>query len=345
MKKSLLLTILVLLVAVPLLAGSAKNAVKPVATIGSVTVSEEELEKAVGTKLTRLMSDVYTVRRGVLDELISTKLLESEAAQRGVTVDELLVTEVAEKIAQPDPAEIERLYEGVYERYGGMTKEQAIADIMNTTRERRMQTRKAEFVRELRQAAGVRVNLQPPRVEVTAEGPSRGGATAPVTIVEFSDFECQFCGRAVETLKKVEEKYGNDVRIVFRDYPLAMHRTAKRAAEAGHCANDQGKFWEMHDKLFAKGGPSSEGEIFRYAVQVGLDQEVFRTCMTSGKFREAWKPAMDEASRLGVQSTPTFFINGRLLVGAASYEMFSRVIDEELDLARSQRKETKVAAP
>lgn len=343
MKKSVWLMV-VLLVAVPLFAGSAKNAVKPVATIGNVTVSESELEQAVGTRLTRLMTDVYNVRRGALEELISTKLLESEAARRQITVDELLEIEVAGKITPPDTAEIERVFEGISHRFPGMSREEALADIANSTRDRRMQTRKAEFVRELRDAAGVRVNLQPPRVAVKAEGPSRGNPDAPVTIIEFSDFECQFCGRAVETLKKIEDKYGNDVRIVFRDYPLPMHRTAKRAAEGAHCANEQGKFWEMHDKLFTKGGAISDSDIFRYAAQIGLDHDRFNACMTSGRFREVWKPSMEEGSRLGVQSTPTFFVNGRLIVGAANLEMFSRVIDEELASVRAAaRPDTKVA--
>jgi len=224
-----------------------------------------------------------------------------------------------------------------------MTKDQVLAEIAESMRRSRVMSRKAEFVRELRNAAGVKVNLQPPRVAVNAEGPSRGGADAPVTIIEFSDFECPFCGRAVETLQRVEKTYGDKVRVVFRDYPLAMHRTAKRAAEASHCANEQGKFWEMHDKLFSKGGPIMDADISRYATQIALDRPAFDACLSSGKFKEAWKPSMDEGQRVGVQSTPTFFINGRLIVGAANYEQFARVIDEELANAQSQRPETKVA--
>ena len=348
MKKSLL-TVLVLLVAVPLFAGSAKNAaVKSApAVIGSVTISEEELDRAVGAKLTRLMTDVYNVRRGVLEDLIGTKLLEVEAARRKITVDELVKIEVEDKVTVPETSEIEKVFEGVASRFPGMTKEQALAEIARTSRETRMRNRKAEFIRELRAASGVQVNLQPPRVQVKAEGPSRGNPNAPVTIVEFSDFECQFCGRAVETLKKVEDKYGDQVRIVFRDYPLPMHRTAKRAAEAAHCANEQQKFWDMHDKLFSKTGPISEGDLFRYAGQIGLDHDRFSICMGEGKYAQAWKPSMDEGAAVGVQSTPTFFINGRLIVGAASLEMFSRVIDEELasvKTASQQRPEAKVVA-
>jgi protein-disulfide isomerase len=314
-----------------------------VATIGSVAVTEQELDQAIGAKLTRILTDQYNLRRAVLDDLIATKLLEAEAAKRHVTVDELLKSEVDAKIVQPNVAELEPMYEGVAERYPGMTKEQALTEIAESMRRSRVMSRKVEFVKELRNAAGVKVNLQPPRVAVNAEGPSRGGADAPVTIIEFSDFECPFCGRAVETLQRVEKTYGDKVRVVFRDYPLAMHRTAKRAAEASHCANEQGKFWEMHDKLFSKGGPITDADLTRYAVQIALDRPAFDACLSSGKFKEAWKPSMDEGQRVGVQSTPTFFINGRLIVGAANYEQFARVIDEELANTQSQRPETKVA--
>ncbi|HKA00890.1 MAG TPA: DsbA family protein, partial [Candidatus Solibacter sp.] len=200
-----------------------------------------------------------------------------------------------------------------------------------------------ELTDDLRKAAGVRIYLQPPRAEVKAEGPSIGNPNAPVTIVEFSDFECPFCGRAVETVHKIQTAYGDKVRIVFRDFPLVMHRTAKRAAEASHCAEEQGKFWEMHDKLFSKGGPITDADLYRFAQQIKLDHDAFDTCLQSGKFRESWKPSQDEGMRVGVQSTPTFFINGRLIVGAASFELFSKVIDDELAYA-SQQPKTKVAS-
>ena len=318
---------LALLIAVPLFAGSAP---KPVATIGTTPVTQDDLDRAIGAKLTRILTDEYNVRRNVLDDLISTKLLEAEAARRHVAVDELLKQEVEAKIVLPNAAEIEPVYDGVAERYVGMTKEQVLADIADGMRRTRLLNRKAEFVHELRVAAGVKIFLQPPRVQVKAEGPSRGGADAPVTIVEFSDFECPFCGRAVETIKRVEKTYGDKVRLVFRDFPLAIHHSAKRAAEGSHCAEEQGKFWEMHDKLFSKGGPITDGDLYRFAQQIKLDHDQFDACLQSGKFKDAWKPSQDEGTRVGVQSTPTFFINGRLIVGAANFDVFSRVIDEEL---------------
>ena len=338
--RRILSTMLMLLSAGALFAGETA---KPAATIGSTAVSQDELEKAVGTKLLRLRTEEYNIRRGVLEELIAAKLIDAEAARRHVTAEELLKSEVDARIAVPTASEIEPIYDGVADRYPGMTKEQAMTDIAEAMRRKRMTVRRAEFVKELRAAAGVRVNLQPPRVEVEAAGPSRGGANAPVTIVEFSDFECPFCGRAVETLQQIEKTYGDRVRIVFRDYPLVMHRTAKRAAEAAHCADEQGKFWAMHDRLFSKGGPITDADIARFAHEAKLDQKAFDDCLASGKFKEAWKPSLDDGTRIGVMSTPTFFINGRMIVGAPPLEFFARIIDEELAAPAPQRPANAVA--
>jgi protein-disulfide isomerase len=225
-----------------------------------------------------------------------------------------------------------------------MSKDQVLAEIADGMRRQRLATRRAQYIKELRAAAGVKVNLVPPRVAVKAEGPARGSANAPVTIVEFSDFECPFCGHAVETLQQIEKKYGDNVRVVFRDYPLAMHRTAKRAAEASHCADDQGKFWEMHDRLFSKGGPINDGDIFKFATQAGVDRNKFDQCLTSGKDKDAWKPSQDEGNRVGVTSTPSFFINGRMIVGALGYDAFSKIIDEELANAPQPRSAASVAS-
>jgi len=338
--RNLLSLTIALLIVLPMVAGTSAQ---PVATIGSTPISQDELDRAVGTKLTRILTDEYNVKRAVLDDLIAQKLIDNEAAKRHLATEQLLKLEVDGKIIVPNISEIEPVYEGVSERYPGMTKEQALNEIAESMRRSRIAARYTEFVRELKRAAGVQVYMQPPRADVKAEGPSTGNAKAPVTIVEFSDFECPFCGHAVETLKKVESTYGDKVRVVFRDFPLAMHRTAKRAAEASHCAEDQGKFWEMHDKLFSKGGPIQDSDIYRYAQQIKLDHDQFDQCLQSGKYKEAWKPSQEEGQRIGVMSTPTFFINGRLIVGAGNYDAFARVIDEELANA-PQQPQAKVAS-
>ena len=309
----------------------ARAADPPPATIGNAPITQEELERAVGSRLMRIRTEEYNTKRAVLDELIAERLLAAEAARRKITADELLQAEVEKKIAEPDPAELETVYAGISDRFPGMTREEALAQMAAGMRRQRITARRTEFVDQLRAAAKVRVNLEPPRATVSTEGPSRGKETAPVTIVEFSDFECSFCSRVTATLKQLESKYGDKIRLVYRDYPLASHRTAKRAAEVARCAHDQGKFWEVHDLFLAKGGaPITDADIGRAVTQAALDKTQFDACVASGKYKEVWRASQEEGFRAGVNSTPSFFVNGRLIVGAAAYETFAKVIDEEL---------------
>jgi len=204
-------------------------------------------------------------------------------------------------------------------------------------RQQRVNTRRAEFVAGLRKATGVKLMLEPPRVNVEAGGaPGRGPEAAPVTIVEFADFQCAYCGKALDALRKVEERYSGKVRLVFRDFPLTeIHPNAAKAAEAGACANDQGKFWPMHDRLFADPTKLAVADLKQNAAELGLDAAAFAACLDSGKHAGDWKKSLEEGQRHGLTGTPAFFINGRLLIGAVPYESLSLVIDEELDRAGS----------
>jgi protein-disulfide isomerase len=159
---------------------------------------------------------------------------------------------------------------------------------------------------------------------------------APVTIVEFSDFHCPFCKRVLPTLDAITQRYGDRVRLVFRDYPLEqLHPGASKAHVAARCANDQGKFWAFHDLLFDKAPRSSDNDVKAYAQQLGMDVSAFERCLGSGKYEAAIQRDVQEGARLGVTGTPAFFINGRLLSGAQPLEAFTQVIDDEL--ARAKR--------
>jgi protein-disulfide isomerase len=167
---------------------------------------------------------------------------------------------------------------------------------------------------------------------VSVQGaPFKGGERATVTIVEFSDFHCPFCRRVIPTLAQLESQYGEKIKLVFRDFPIeSLHPGATKAHEAARCANEQGKFWPYHDKLFA--GPSNASpELFKgLAKELGLDAVAFETCLGSGKYQAAIKQDIEEGNRVGVSGTPAFFINGRLISGAQPLEAFARVIDDEL---------------
>lgn len=160
--------------------------------------------------------------------------------------------------------------------------------------------------------------------------PSLGPADAKVTIIEYSDFECPFCQRAQETIKKVLEEYEGQVRLVFKNYPLSFHKNAIIAAEAGECANEQGKFWEMHDKMFANRLSLEKKYLKKYAKEIGLNEEQFNQCLDSEKYKSAIDKDVVEGNKLGFNGVPAFFINGKLLSGAQPIEEFRKIIDEEL---------------
>ena len=152
-----------------------------------------------------------------------------------------------------------------------------------------------------------------------------------MTLVEFSDFECPFCQRVAPTLKKVRETYGDKVRLVWKDYPLTqIHPNAFKAGEAGHCAAEQGKFWEFHDRLFANQQALVPDALKGHASTLGLDTAKFNACLDSSKYSERVRDGIAQGTRLGVNSTPTIYINGRLVSGAQPYEVIAGIIDEEL---------------
>jgi protein-disulfide isomerase len=312
---------------------------QPVAVVAGTTITAAELDELAGGRLFQVRQQEYTVRREVLDGAIGKRLLEAEAASRSISVDELTRLEVDGKAPAVTDAEKKDLYEKNKTRFGQATEEQALAQIEAGLRQRKVAERRAEYLRELRTKAGVKVMLEPPRVAVgEANNPAKGPAGAPVTVVEFSDFQCPYCARVTPTLKKLEEAYPGKIRIVFRDLPLLnLHKNAGVAAEAAQCANDQGKFWEMHDRLFANQAKLTAPELKEHAVAIGLQAEPFNQCLDSGKYTAEWKKDSEEATRLGLSGTPAFFINGRLLSGAQPYESFVQVIEEELALAAAKK--------
>jgi protein-disulfide isomerase len=163
------------------------------------------------------------------------------------------------------------------------------------------------------------------------ESPVRGGKNAPITIVEWSDFQCPFCKRASPTLAQIEEEYGDKVRIVFKHLPLSMHAQAPGAHAAAEAAHRQGKFWEMHDKIFEQQRDLAPATFERYAAELGLDVDRFKRDVASAEVKKRIDEDTAQAQELGVTGTPAFFINGRFLSGAQPFVNFKRVIDGALE--------------
>ena len=162
------------------------------------------------------------------------------------------------------------------------------------------------------------------------EGMTKGSKNSPVTLIEYSDYECPYCARAEATIKDVLDEYGSKIYFVYKDFPLPFHNNAQKAAEASRCALEQNKYWEYHDALFKNQQSLDTNSLKTYAKSLGLDEAKFSECLDSNKYTEKVKQDMEEGQSKGVTGTPTFFVNGKMLVGAQPFDAFKEIIDKEL---------------
>ena len=264
---------------------------------------------------------------GALRQAVTERLLAAEEKATGKTREQLAAEIKAPPISD---AEIDAFFLKNQAQMNGATKEQIGPRIRAYLEQQGMQAAQKTYVEALWKKHGAELKVDPFRVEVAAEGPAKGPASAPVTIVEFSDFQCPFCSQLIPTLDQIKGKYGDKVRIVFRQFPLSIHSDAQKAAEAALCANEQGKFWELHDYMFQNQGALGVAQLKAKAAELGLKAESFNQCLDSGKTAKAVEADMKAGAAAGVGSTPTFFINGRSMVGGAPIEAISAIIDEEL---------------
>ncbi|MBY0494800.1 MAG: thioredoxin domain-containing protein [Cyanobacteria bacterium] len=308
----------------------AEVAGKPI-TLKDVDAKWEEFDAA---ERARLVQAMYQNRRNMIDLLVGDQLIANAAKAAGQPVDAYVEQEGAKLLPAIGEKEIAAFYEQNKDRAQGRTLDALRGEIKPFLEMRRTQQARAMLVESLKAKSGanVKVMLDPPRYTVPTGGddPVRGNASAPVTIVEFSDYQCPFCARVNPTLAKVRETYGDRVRIVFKDFPLPNHPQAPKAAEAARCAGDQSKYWEMHDAMFANQRALEVPALKQTARAIGLDGASFDQCLDAGKWAPAVREARELGEKMGVNSTPTLYVNGRAVIGAMPFENFKSIIDEEL---------------
>ncbi|MFN3201481.1 MAG: thioredoxin domain-containing protein [Bradymonadia bacterium] len=316
----------------------------PSATAATVKIDGKEVKITVG-ELDASIADelcsarrawqqqVYDLRSGAVEEMVDRKLLEAEAKSRKLADMKALIQAEMAKVPEPKEAEVKALYEEYKDRMQGAKFDEVKADIASYLKEQAQEARVNELVQGLRGKAGLMVALEPWRVDrgPIEAGPSRGPADAPITIVEFADFECPFCAKGAEVVEEVAKKYPGKVKVVFRDYPLGFHPQAVPAAVAARCAGKQGKFWAAYDALFALDAELPEGAIEKALAEIkGLDMKALKACQASDEIKDAVAADAAVGSAAGVEGTPAFFINGIPLSGAQPLEAFSAIIDREL---------------
>ena len=307
------------------------------ATIDGQEITMTEIRARAGDDLGK-MEAVYQRQRhkvveSTLDAILRERVLLAEAEKQGKTIDQLIVAEAGGSL-DPSDVEVAAWYEENRARTGGRSLESIRDQVTDYLRNQRREEAAQKLQKRLNQERKVSVNLEPYRLRFNNEGaPALGPDNAQVTLVEFSDFECPFCNRFSPTLKRLEENYGDKLRIVYRQYPIPnLHANALKAAEASLCAHEQGKFWDLHDLMFQEQKRLAIRDLKEKAGRLGMDQAKFGSCLDSGRFAEQVQNDMREGELSGVTGTPALFVNGIPIDGGAvAYDVVARAIDKELE--------------
>ena len=312
-----------------------------VAVVDGQRISEAELDAWVGDKLMRLKTEEYGLRNSTLQEHIDGLLLAREAARRNMNVDSLVRKEVTEKTPSVTEAEAQAVIEAMAAKYQSMSAEQALKLASEDLRQRRLSKRRIEFLASLRTIYPSTVVIEPPRLTrpiAATQGQATGPVNAPVSIVEFSDFQCPFCSQLSTTLERLREDYSDQIQVVFKHFPV--HPQATKAAEAAWCAAQQKRFWEMEKILFAETNLVATEQFDELAKRVDLDMPSFKDCLHSSHTATEVLRDYSDGVSLGVSATPTLFVNGQMIIGTKPYEAFRGIIDLELHRPAMLRQDT-----
>ena len=322
--------------------GAAQS--KKLAIVNGEVITEEQMKKAAADDLTGLevrkqqaaigfQRDEHTIYEKTLSGLVEDKLIQAEAKKRNTTAQALVSSEVDSKVTYVSDQEVNAFYEANKARINIPSQAEAIRQIRAFLMEQRRDGVYQGFIEKLKKDYKVETYLEPLRLEIATQGfPAKGPAGAAVTIVEFSDFECPFCAGLFPTLKQIETNYAQKIRVVFRQFPLtSLHPHAQKAAEASLCANEQQKFWEMHDAMFQDNKNLEVEALKQKASALKLDMTAFNSCLDTAKYAETIRKDISEGVKNGVTGTPAMFINGRFVNGNVPYGDVSKIIDEELD--------------
>ena len=300
-------------------------------TYGNLMEKYPDLQK----QLLKLEEQTYKFKKAYVERMVEEKILELEAKKANVSVDEFLAKNVSSKVGGVTDADVNN-----FAKSRKLNKEQT-----NKLRDRIkmfLQKQKEEgvrtaFVASLKKNHKVKLLLKKPskpkvNVKVYSEDPQVGPKSSKVTVIEFSDFQCPYCRKASMTSRRILEEYKDRVHFVWKNFPLSFHQRARHASLAAMCANDQGKFWEYHDKVFDNNTALADSDFIKYAKDLGVkDIKAFTECYNSKKYNDKINKDIAEAQSYGLSGTPSFFINGELHVGAMQYEQFKAIVESALN--------------
>jgi protein-disulfide isomerase len=311
------------------------------ATIKGEAITSGDVEDSLLPMIFDVQEQVFKLRKDELELSINDTLLAQEAQKRKITIEALLEAEVKPKPVTEQQARA--FYDQNKDRVSGEFAEtkDAIKQYLE-----QIELRQAErtFVEKLRAASTIQTFLVAPESPVfaisTNDQPSLGSADAPVTIVAFTDYQCPSCAAMHPVLEQLVKEYGSKVRLVTRDFPLSQHTEAFKAAEAAEAAREQGKYWEYIQILLHNQSALSVEKLKGYASELALDRTRFDTALDTGKFVESVQRDLEDGMKLGINGTPTIFINGRR-VSAKGYEELKAIVDAAFKAGASPQRSTK----
>ncbi len=326
--------------------GAVANPEAVLATVGDRQITERQVDQEILQRILRSVdtSKLYEWRKDAVNDMVNDYLIGDAAKKAGMTPDQFVQHEIdasgSGKVTEADARKYYDKHKTQIQAETSRPFDQIKGQLIAALQKQQDVERREQLMAKLKAQEPVKILLVQPRVKVESSGnPSAGGKDAPVTIVEFSDFQCPFCRAAETAVKTVKDKYGDKIRLVYLDFPLGMHAHAMDAARAGRCAGEQGKFWELHDAMFADQSKLAPADLKADAKRLGLDTKAFDTCFDANKYDASIHKNMSQGQALGVTATPTFFVNGRQILGAQPAEQFEQIIDEELAQQNGATKE------
>jgi len=302
-----------------------------VARVGEQIITEQEIDEIASGQIYSLQQQLLALRRATLTNLISKKLVEAEAGRQKLSVDELKNKWMSGPVVV-DETQVNELYLKNRSAFGLMNADEAKEKLRMDLESQVRLKRYRDEMAALRQKTRIEVLLEEPRLIVSKKlnsSAAKGPANARIVITEFSDFQCPYCKEVQATISRVLQAYAAQVRLEFKSLPIEIHPFAVPAAKAAYCAGKQDAFWAVHDALFAVAEPA-QSAIVEIVRDLKLNADQFDECLNSPESQAAIMADLAEARRLGIEGTPTFIINGKVLRGAVTFEELSEVIEHEL---------------